>query len=300
MKIMKKLSFCALAFALILTGVSNVFAYTKNITPSVNINIKYLEDKESSNYAPYIALTGSLKNNGAEVSRQEIAISKADFDKIISIQDEMNKYVDEQASKIDAKVAEQEAETDDTKKAELLEELETLRNEQRTKVDEYTSQQKALVPDFDDTKWQKLTLSKSTDTENQYNASVYYNYAYFITWVKVTIDGTDYYNYSVNCSASEEVVVYYCKVVDGKYYDKDGKIVSEKEYKDSCDGKKICVIENGKYYDREGKEVSKSEYEKLCPNPQTGRNVYYTYGIITAGAAFILYMLTRKVKKFSK
>ena len=60
--------------------------------------------------------------------------------------------------------------------------------------------------------------------------------------------------------------VYYCKEVDGKYYDKSGKVVSKEEYEKSCDvpQKNICKEVDGKYYDKNGTEVSKEEYEKSC------------------------------------
>ena len=66
-------------------------------------------------------------------------------------------------------------------------------------------------------------------------------------------------------SCIKKVVKYYCKVVNGKYYDNNGRIVSKAEYEDACSPKKYyCKIVNGKYYDNNGNKVSKSAYEKAC------------------------------------
>ncbi|MDO4963418.1 MAG: hypothetical protein Q4E75_04925, partial [bacterium] len=52
-----------------------------------------------------------------------------------------------------------------------------------------------------------------------------------------------------------------CKVVDGKYYDAKGNIVSKEEYKKSCEvptpTKHECEVVDGKYYDAKGNIVSK-------------------------------------------
>ena len=65
--------------------------------------------------------------------------------------------------------------------------------------------------------------------------------------------------------------VYSCKVINGKYYNKGGNVVSKEEYEKSCEQAKeekhTCEIANGKYYDKDGKVVGKSAYEKSC-NPQ--------------------------------
>lgn len=73
----------------------------------------------------------------------------------------------------------------------------------------------------------------------------------------------------VTTTVKEKVTkTYYCKVVNGKYYDANGKIVSKTAYKKSCEkpAPKVyyCKIVNGKYYDANGKVVSKSAYEKSC------------------------------------
>ena len=62
---------------------------------------------------------------------------------------------------------------------------------------------------------------------------------------------------------------YYCKVVNGKYYDANGNKVSKSEYEKSCSSPKYyCRVVDGKYYDKNGNKVSKSEYEKSCSNPK--------------------------------
>jgi len=61
---------------------------------------------------------------------------------------------------------------------------------------------------------------------------------------------------------------YYCKYVNGKYYDKNGVIVGKTAYEKSCTTKTYyCKIVNGKYYDNRGNVVSKEAYEKACTTP---------------------------------
>ena len=52
-----------------------------------------------------------------------------------------------------------------------------------------------------------------------------------------------------------------CEIVDNKYYDKDGNVVTEEEYNKQC---KSCTIIDDKYYDKDGNEVSENEYNKQC------------------------------------
>lgn len=58
-----------------------------------------------------------------------------------------------------------------------------------------------------------------------------------------------------------------CEIIDGVYYDKNGKEVTRDEYNNSCDtdGNRKCVIKNGKYYGQDGSEVTKEEYLAQCP-----------------------------------
>ena len=67
-----------------------------------------------------------------------------------------------------------------------------------------------------------------------------------------------------------------CKVVDGKYYGKDGKEVEYTTYKNDC--LKICKVDNGKYFGMNGTEVTESQYRIECipavtvEVPSTGSN----------------------------
>lgn len=274
MKLMKKLSVCVFALFLAITSAS---AYEQDITLDKNdIELSYVESANT----PYVAVKGTLKNSEAKVYLQEVQVTKEQFDKIVQVGAESEKYYDDNIAKMDTATNE---------------EKEAFNN----KTQEYRSTLKSLVPTYVDSDWRQLELTSSTDSENRYAANVSGKNAYFVSWVKVTIGNAEYYNYSVNClDETPEPVVNICKVVDGKYYGKDGKEVTKEQYTDQCE-KKICRIVGGKYYDKNGKEVSKAAYYKACPNPKTGRNTYYTYGILTVAGAFILYMFVRRIKKFS-
>lgn len=73
---------------------------------------------------------------------------------------------------------------------------------------------------------------------------------------------------------------YYCKYVNGKYYDNKGKVVSKTAYEKACvkktePKKYYCKIVNGKYYDNTGKIVSKETYIKACTKPEPVPMKYY-------------------------
>ena len=75
---------------------------------------------------------------------------------------------------------------------------------------------------------------------------------------------------------------YYCKVVNGKYYDANGNKVSKSEYEKSCSSPKYyCKVVDGKYYDKNGNKVSKSEYEKSCST----KKKMYEYKLTTEGSS---------------
>lgn len=60
---------------------------------------------------------------------------------------------------------------------------------------------------------------------------------------------------------------YYCAIVDGKYYNDKGKVVSKTAYEKACKSTTktyYCAIVDGKYYDDKGNSVSKTAYEKAC------------------------------------
>ena len=304
--------FLTLVLSVMLVGTSlisaSAFADTVTID-SKNIKLLYLDEKEN---ADYVAVSGTLKSNDAVVSNQEIGIEKKDYDAWVANNEEEDEKISDITTKLNKKSEEVDAKQElvdsldktseeyFTAKDELdklIDEEKTLNNQYQSIVSEYGEKARAIIPDFDDDKWNKLTLKESTATENKYSAEPSFQYAYYVTWVKVTVNGEDYYNYSVNC-LKEEVQVYVCKLVDGKYYDKDGKEVTEAEYNKSCNP--ICKVVDGKYYDNNGKEVTKDAYTKACGNPKTGINMYYTYGAVIVIAACGLYIATRKVKKLSK
>lgn len=66
---------------------------------------------------------------------------------------------------------------------------------------------------------------------------------------------------------------HYCQIVNGKYYDANGKVVGKSTYQRSCEHKPAptpkyyCKIVNGKYYDKHGNVVSKKAYKKSCSKP---------------------------------
>ena len=58
---------------------------------------------------------------------------------------------------------------------------------------------------------------------------------------------------------------HYCTNINGKYYDRNGNVVSKAEYEKQCFEKKYyCTKHNGKYYGISGKVVSFEEYKKQC------------------------------------
>ena len=62
-----------------------------------------------------------------------------------------------------------------------------------------------------------------------------------------------------------------CEYKNGKYYDKNGNVVSKAEYEKQCitpAKKYYCVKHDGKYYDDKGNVVSYFEYKKKCSQPE--------------------------------
>ncbi len=59
---------------------------------------------------------------------------------------------------------------------------------------------------------------------------------------------------------------HYCVIYEGKFYDRAGNVVSEQEYKVSCgiEDHHYCVFYNNKYYDKDGNVVSEADYKKSC------------------------------------
>ena len=293
MKGLKKLGSLFLVAIFLLVGVANVKAYDKigvTDTDNTNIVMNFL-GVDKDDIGDYVSIKGDLKNNDAKVSLQFVEVTEAEFR---NIQEKYSAYETARDSQT-ATPAEKEA-----------------------AMNAYI----ATVPNFDDTKWNQLTLSKSTETANRYAAKVDETKEYFVAWVKVEIGTTVKYGLDVNClahiprycdtynnkyynKAGEEVTkeAYYkdcfsCEKVGEDYLNSKGEIVTEAEFKKDCNPN--CKVENNKYYDNNGNEVTKTEYDKLCGNPKTGNQTFYMYGIATVGIAFVLYMFTRKIRKFSK
>ena len=87
-------------------------------------------------------------------------------------------------------------------------------------------------------------------------------------------------SYSDNPSYEEEK--YYCKYVNGKYYDNGGNRVTELTYLKLCEAP-VCRKVNGYYFDSKGNNVTKYKYEKDCsskptPTPTPTYKCVYKYG----------------------
>jgi len=83
-----------------------------------------------------------------------------------------------------------------------------------------------------------------------------------------------------------------CKIEDGKYYNSEGKVVKEEEYNKDCNS---CKIVNGKYYNKDGKLVTKAQWDKDCGNPDTGiENPYIIVAIVVAAGAGIAFISKKK------
>ena len=78
-------------------------------------------------------------------------------------------------------------------------------------------------------------------------------------------------SYSDNPSYEEEK--YYCKYVNGKYYDNGGNRVSELTYLKLCEAP-VCRKVNGYYFDSKGNNVTKYKYEKDCYSKPTPTPTY--------------------------
>ncbi len=295
---LKKLSGLILTLVLVLTSFVNVLAYDDtNVELRSEINLNYL----FSAAKPYISLVGELKNDNAKLYQQVIEVSKTEFDTINNRLKDLENYKNSIPGGIEAATDEQKAEIN--------------------RLSDLVTQ---AYPAFDDTKWSEVSLTEKTDTEYRYGIQPPTKYDYFVVWAKVELNGKKYYQRDIDCITT--VAKPPCSTINGKFYDKEGKETTEENYNKICkpvcevvDGKyyndkgievdeatykkaclPICTIEGGKYYDNNGNEVSKAQYEKMCSNPKTGNQMYYAYGITTIGVAFVLYMFTRKVRKFSR
>lgn len=323
-KLMKKISLFSISLMLLLSGFV-VKAYDQDITISNNI---IMGEKLYSNIQNYITLNGTLKNDTAVVNQQYVSITKEQFDAINNKSNANNKYVQDQNKIIEEKtealkkeaqnlqslkeVAEKEGATQEEINAyntalatytTNVNAYNTYKNDVDTQIETNNSEFKKLIPSYNDSNWKKLTLLETTDSENKYGVDYLKDTSYFVSWVKVTLNGNDYYQYMVYCDKTIETKTYYCEISNGKYYDKEGKEVTEEEYKKDCDTINICKIVDGRYYDKDGKEVTKDAYEKACTvpeNPKTGLNVNYLYAVLIPLVALSSYVVVRKAKKFSR
>lgn len=123
------------------------------------------------------------------------------------------------------------------------------------------------------------------------------------TCQKVEFDGKTYFMGKTGLVESEEAMneecFPKCKVVDDKYYDKDGKEISKDEYKKQC----MCRIEDTKdgkiYYNDKNEVITADEYTNQCqPSVPTGASVPYM--LIFGGAALcgvtLIFILRNKSK----
>ena len=60
-----------------------------------------------------------------------------------------------------------------------------------------------------------------------------------------------------------EYINSYCEYKDGNYYDMNGNVVSETEFKKQCE-KHSCEVIDGTYYGKDGNVISASDYKKTC------------------------------------
>ncbi len=82
--------------------------------------------------------------------------------------------------------------------------------------------------------------------------------------------------FNESCNSQPEQK-YYCKVVNNKFYDKNGNVVSEKAFNESCNSqpeeKYYCKVVNNKFYDKNGNVVSEKAFNESC-NSQPEEKYY--------------------------
>ena len=104
--------------------------------------------------------------------------------------------------------------------------------------------------------------------------------------------------FDADCAPVEVEEKYICKQVDDKFYGKSGEEVTEKEYNLQCK-KHSCEIIDGVYFDKDSNQVNKTQYAKLCPNnkeenPNTGSFLPFLPLIILAVGGVGIYFYTKK------
>ena len=101
-----------------------------------------------------------------------------------------------------------------------------------------------------------------------------------------------------------------CAYQNGKYYGRNGDVVSKSTFIDQCTSKPVvekhyCVYYNGKYYGKNGDVVSASEYQKQCqPQPEQkyycvkyNGNYYGKNGNIVTQSQYIAECITQPEEK---
>ena len=91
--------------------------------------------------------------------------------------------------------------------------------------------------------------------------------------------------YDKSCTVTPEPTKYYCRVADGKYYDKNGNVVDKATYDKSCNTvpepvKYYCKVVDGKYYDKNGNVVDKAAYDESCNPTPVVKKYSYEYKIV--------------------
>ncbi|MBQ6538878.1 MAG: Cys-Gln thioester bond-forming surface protein [Bacilli bacterium] len=118
------------------------------------------------------------------------------------------------------------------------------------------------VNDADVTKSLTFTITIKTSGTNEY-VRVYSTGK--SSYQKLVLLDSESKSASKQLSVAVTPVKRVCTYVNGKYYGKNGTVVSEATYKDECMPK--CEEKDGKYYDDKGNTVDKVTYIKICKKP---------------------------------
>ena len=118
------------------------------------------------------------------------------------------------------------------------------------------------VNDADVTKSLTFTITIKTSGTNEY-VRVYSTGK--SSYQKLVLLDSESKSASKQLSVAVTPVKRVCTYVNGKYYGKNGTVVSEATYKDECMPK--CEEKDGKYFDDKGNEIDKINYYKICIKP---------------------------------
>ena len=128
----------------------------------------------------------------------------------------------------------------------------------------------------------KVTKTTTTKTTTKKYYCKYINGKYYDNNGKVVTKAA-----YIKACTKEPTKTYYCKIVNGKFYDNNGKKVSKEAYIKACTKEPektyYCKIVNGKYYDKTGKIVSESEYEDSCIEKEPEYVYLYEYKKVIDG-----------------